>query len=51
MQNDLNAMIDRLNKVENTGKVKKVLESSGLDAESIGTILEALNDMQDRITE
>ena len=51
VQNDLAAMIDRLNKVENTGKVKKVLESSGLDQESINTILEALNDMQDRITQ
>ena len=43
-------MIDRLNKVENTGKVKNVMKAAGLDDGIVDTILEAINEMQDRVT-
>ena len=50
VQNDLNAMVDRVNKIENTGKIKGALAAAGLDANSIAVILEAVNEMQDRVT-
>lgn len=43
-------MIDRLNRVENASKVKAKLQSAGLDQGMIDTILEALNETQERIT-
>lgn len=46
----MNTMIDRLNKVENTGKVKNVMKAAGLDDGIVDTILEAINEMQDRVT-
>ena len=46
----MNSMIDRLNKVENTGKVKSVMKAAGLDDGIVDTILEAINEMQDRVT-
>ena len=50
VQNDLTEMIDRLNKVENASKVKAKLTGAGLDQDMIDTILEALNETQERIT-
>lgn len=50
MQNEFTEVIDRLNKVENASKVKAKLQSAGLDQGMIDTILEALNETQERIT-
>jgi len=50
VQNDLGGMIDRMNKVENTSKVKGAMEAAGMDTASINLVLEAINDMQDRVT-
>lgn len=50
VQNEFTEVIDRLNKVENASKVKAKLQSAGLDQGMIDTILEALNETQERIT-
>ena len=38
-----------MNKLENTGKVKAAMAKAGMDPGMINTIMDALNDMQDRL--
>ena len=45
------SMFDRLNKIENTDKMKHTLQSVGLDDEKMDTILGAINELQDNLTE
>lgn len=42
-------MMERVNKLENSGKVKVAMQKAGMDDGMINTILETINDMQDRV--
>ena len=42
-------MIERVNKIDNTNTVRKVLEGTELSDSSIDLILTTLNEMQDKI--
>ena len=43
-------MLDRLNRIENNNRVKAKLAAAGMDQGMIDVVLEALNDMQERVT-
>ena len=49
VQNDVDSVHDRMNKLENSGKVKAAMAKAGMDPGMINTIMDALNDMQDRL--
>lgn len=42
-------MMERVNKLENSGKVRVAMQKAGMDDGMINTILETINDMQDRV--
>ena len=42
-------MVERVNKIDNTSSVRKVLEGTELSDSSIDLILTTLNEMQDKI--
>ena len=48
---DINELIDRVNKMDNTSRVRKVLENTELSDESIELILGSINEVQDRLQE
>jgi len=49
VQNDVNSTLDRMNKLENSGKAKAAMKKSGMDDGMINTVMEAINAMQDRL--
>ena len=44
-------MMDKVNKQENTARVRKVLENTELSDESIELILNSINELQERMTD